>query len=57
MGIRRSDYFYVEDGSRAHGMKDTRNNGGLCNKVRLECYIYSINWPPQSLDLNSIENV
>jgi hypothetical protein len=51
------DYFVVEDGSRVHGKKDTRKNGGLCNKARVECFIYSIDWPPSSPDLNPIENV
>jgi hypothetical protein len=27
---RRSDYFCVKDESRTNGVKDTRNNGGLC---------------------------
>ena len=30
-------------------------NGGLCNKARVECHIYSLDWPPQSPDLNLIE--
>ncbi len=51
------DYFVVEDGSKVHGKKDTRKNKGLCNKARVECFIYSIDWPPSSPDLNPIENV
>jgi transposase len=51
------DYFIVEDGSKVHGKKDTKNNRGLCNKARVECFIYSIDWPPSSPDLNPIENV
>jgi hypothetical protein len=51
------DYFVVEDGSKVHGKKDTKKNGGLCNKARVECFIYSIDWPPSSPDLNPIENV
>jgi hypothetical protein len=51
------DYFVVEDGSRVHGKKDTKKNGGLCNSARVECFIYSIDWPPSSPDLNPIENV
>ncbi len=50
-------YFVVEDNSRVHGKKDTKGNGGLCNKARVECFIHSINWPPTSPDLNPIENV
>ena len=57
MGPGRSEFFCVEDGSRAHGRKDTRKNGGICNKARLECHIDSLDWPPQSSDLNPIENV
>jgi transposase len=51
------DYFVIEDGSRVHGKKDTPRNKGLCNKARVECFIYSIDWPPSSPDLNPIENV
>jgi hypothetical protein len=51
------DYFIVKDRSRVHGKKDTRKNGGLCNKARVECFIYSIDWPPSSPDLNPIKNV
>jgi len=36
------DYFVVEDGSKVHGKKDTKKNRGLCNKARVECFIYSI---------------
>ena len=36
------DYFVVEDGSRVHGKKDIRKNQGLCNKARVEYFIYSI---------------
>lgn len=51
------DYFVVQDRSRVHGKKDTKKNGGLCNNARVECFIYSIDWPPSSPDLNPIENV
>lgn len=51
------DCFVVEDGSKVHGKKDTKKNGGLYNNVRVECFIYSIDWPPSLLDLNPIENV
>jgi hypothetical protein len=50
------DYFVVEDGSRVYRKKNTKKNIGLCNKARVDCFIYSINWPP-SPDLNPIENV
>jgi hypothetical protein len=46
----------MEDGSNVYGMKDIRKNKGLCNHARVECFIYSIDWPP-SPDLNPIENV
>lgn len=36
------DFFYVEDNSRVHGKTDTTRNHSLCNTVRLECHIYSI---------------
>jgi transposase len=51
------DFFCVEDNSRVHGKTDTKGNKGLCNAVRVECYINSINWPPGSPDLNPIENI
>jgi len=51
------DYFVVEDGCRVHTKKDTKKNQGLCNKARVECFIYSIDWPPSSPDLNPVENV
>ena len=57
MGKGYSDFFCVEDNSRAHGKKGTKQNGNLCNKARIECFIYSIDWPPKSPDLNPIENV
>jgi len=51
-------FFCVEDGSRVYGLKDTKCNKGICNAARLECYINTfIDWPGNSLDLNSIENV
>jgi hypothetical protein len=51
------DFFCVEDNSRVHGKSNTRKNKGLCNAVRVECHIHSINWPPSSPDLNPIENI
>jgi hypothetical protein len=51
------EYFIVEDRSQVHGKKDTKKNRGLCNKAQVECFIYSINWPPSSPDLNPIKNV
>jgi transposase len=51
------DFFCVEDNSKVHGKTDTKRNRGLCNAVRVECHIYSINWPPGSPDLNPIENI
>ena len=51
------DYFVVEDGSKVYGKKNTKGNQGLCNKARVECFIYSIDWPPSSPDLNPIKNV
>jgi len=51
-------YFCVEDGSRVHGLKDSKKNQGLCNAARIECFIRTlINWPPSSPDLNPIENI
>ena len=47
----------IEDNSRVHGKTDTKGNKGLCNVVRVECHINSINWPPGSPDLNPIENI
>lgn len=51
------DFFCVEDNSNVYGKTDTIKNRGLCNAVRLECYIYSIEWLPCSPDLNPIENI
>ena len=51
------DFFCVEDNSKVHGKTDTRQNHGICNAVRLECHIYSIDWPPCSPNLNPIENI
>jgi hypothetical protein len=50
-------YFVIEDGSKVHGKKDIKENKGLYNKARVKCFIYSINWPPYSPNLNPIENV
>jgi hypothetical protein len=57
MGDGRLDYFCVEDNSRIHGKKTTIRNHGLCNQARLECCIHSIDWPPKSPDLKTIENI
>lgn len=56
MGPKQSEYFCIEDNSKVHGKKTTKGNRGLCNKARLECGIYSIDWPPKSPDLNPIEH-
>lgn len=56
MGTKRSEFFCVEDNSKVHGKKTTAKNKGLYNRARLECWIYSINWPPKSPDLNPIEH-
>ncbi|RFU30485.1 hypothetical protein B7463_g5848, partial [Scytalidium lignicola] len=50
-------YWCVEDNSRMHGKKDTVRNKGICNGIRIKCHIKSIDWPPQSPDLNPIENI
>jgi hypothetical protein len=51
-------FFCVEDGSKVHGLKDTKRNQGLCNATRVECHINTlIDWPLSSFDLNPIENV
>ena len=57
MGKGRSDFFCVKDNSRVHRKKGTERNRDLCNKARVECFIYLIDWPPKSPDLNPIENV
>ena len=57
MGKGYSDFFCVKDNSKTHGKKDTRWNKDLCNKARVECFIYSIDWPLNSPDLNPIENL
>jgi transposase len=51
------DFFCVEDSSSVHGKTNTRRNRGLCNAGRLECHINSIWWPPNSPELNPIENI
>jgi hypothetical protein len=56
MGKGHSEFFCVEDNSKVHGKKTTRGNKGLCNAARLECGIYSIDWPAKSPDLNPIEH-
>jgi hypothetical protein len=50
-------YFIIEDGSKIYGKKNTIGNKGLCNKARVEYFIYSINWPSCFLDLNLIKNI
>lgn len=51
-------FFCVEDGSRGHGLKDTRKNKSLCNATRVECHINTLlDWLPCSSDLNPIENL
>ena len=56
-GHQPGDFFCVEDNNNVHGKKDTAKNHDLCNAVRLEFHIYSINWPSSSPDLNPIENI
>jgi hypothetical protein len=36
------DFFCVEDNRPVHGKSDTKKNHGICNGVRLEYHIYSI---------------
>jgi hypothetical protein len=51
-------FFCLEDGSKVHGLKDTRRNQGLCNSTRIECFIATLlDWPGNSPDLNPIKNV
>lgn len=56
IGTQQSEYFFVEDGSKVHSRKTTKTNQGFCNKARLECGIFSIDWPPKSPDLDPIEH-
>jgi hypothetical protein len=51
------NYFVIKDRTRVYRKKDTPQNKGLCNKAQVECFIYSIDWPPFSLDLNPIKNI
>ena len=57
MGKGYSDFFYIEDNSPVHGKKRTRQNRDLYTKIRVEYFIYSIDWPPKSPDLNLIKNI
>jgi hypothetical protein len=56
IGSKHSEFFCIEDNSKVHSKKTTARNRGLCNQARLECRIYSIDWPPKSPDLNPIEH-
>lgn len=47
----------MENNSRVHGKVNTTRNHSLCNAVRVEYHINSIEWPPCSPDLNPIENI
>ena len=40
------DIFCVEDNNKVHEKIDTWQNHGICDAVRLECHVYSIDWPP-----------
>jgi hypothetical protein len=51
------DYFVIEDGSKVYGKKDIKKNQGLYNKAQVEYFIYLINWPLSSPNLNLIKNI
>ena len=46
--------FVIEDNAPVHGKK---GGTSLCNKIRMDLDIYSIDWPPSSPDMNVIENI
>jgi len=38
------NYFIIEDGNRIYKKKNIKKNQDFCNKARVECFIYSIDW-------------
>lgn len=50
-------WFVVEDNAPVHGRKNTKKNQSICNKLRKLYRIHSIDWPPNSPDLNPIEKI
>jgi hypothetical protein len=50
IGSKHSEFFCIEGNSKVYSKKTTARNRGLYNQARLECGIYSIDWPPKSPD-------